>query len=144
LLRIINNRSYYCYFSHLLARLETLLYCNCSVVPDRAVLSFSIESREVTLDAAVANNDAKTKSVIDFLKSHKVESRLIRTGLMQTRPLYCRIVDNTPARSLVVIPESKSKCCGWTQYFSQITTFWSFLAPNRAHTKHFSTAVVSK
>ena len=59
-----------------------------SVSPDRAVLSFSIESREAKLDAAVADNDAKIQSVIGFLQSANVEARLIQTDLMHTRPIY--------------------------------------------------------
>ena len=37
------------------------------VVPDEAVLTFSIESREEKLAATVADNDAKIQSVTEFL-----------------------------------------------------------------------------
>ena len=58
-----------------------------NVVPDYALLSFSIVSREETLDGAVADNTSKISSVIDFLKSSDVDSRHIRTDLMRIQPL---------------------------------------------------------
>ncbi len=58
------------------------------VVPDEGVLTFSIESRNEQLDAAVADNDQKIKAVIDFLKQSNVETNDIRTELINIRPVF--------------------------------------------------------
>lgn len=58
------------------------------VVPDEAVLTFSIESREKTLDAAVQDNDEKVKSVTDFLKESKLNSTQVRTEVIRIQPIY--------------------------------------------------------
>ena len=58
------------------------------VVPDKAVLTFSIESREENLDASVKDNDTKVKAVVDFLKASGVEARYIRTEVITINPIY--------------------------------------------------------
>ncbi len=58
------------------------------VEPDEAVLTFSVESREEKLDAAVTDNDSKIKSVIEYLKASKVESKNIRTQVISIQPIF--------------------------------------------------------
>ncbi|MFK7768341.1 MAG: SIMPL domain-containing protein [Mariniblastus sp.] len=58
------------------------------VAPDEAVLTFTIESRETELDAAVKDNDEKIKSVTEFLKGSKVEPKNIRTRVISIRPIF--------------------------------------------------------
>ena len=58
------------------------------VLPDQAVLRFSIESRSTKLAEAVADNDAKVRSVTEHLINLQVESRFIRTDMIRIRPLF--------------------------------------------------------
>ena len=58
------------------------------VKPDQAVLTFSVESREEKLDDAVKDNDSKIKSVVEFLKTSKLESKDIRTQVISIRPIF--------------------------------------------------------
>jgi len=58
------------------------------VVPDHAVLRFSIDSRAVELAAAVSDNDTKVTAVSQFLKDNKIESRSLRTELLRIQPIY--------------------------------------------------------
>jgi len=58
------------------------------VVPDEGVLTFSIESREKALDAAVKDNDEKIKSVTEFLLASKIEPKHIRTQVISIRPIF--------------------------------------------------------
>ena len=58
------------------------------VVPDNAVLRFSIDSRAVELAAAVADNDAKVKAVVRFLTESKIDDKFIRTELIRIRPIF--------------------------------------------------------
>jgi len=94
-----------------------------SVVPDRAVLTFSIVSREATLDAAVADNDEKINSVVDFLKSNKVESRCIRTEVMQTHPLYDEQHRREPGVEVKISPIGFSVQRGLTVKITDLTSF---------------------
>ena len=57
------------------------------VVPDEAVFTFSIESREKELDAAVNDNDQKIKAVSEFLRKSSVEPKHIRTDMISIRPI---------------------------------------------------------
>jgi len=56
--------------------------------PDEAVLTFSVESRETDLDAAVKDNDERIKAVTSFLKESKIEAKHIRTELITIRPIF--------------------------------------------------------
>lgn len=58
------------------------------VLPDQAVLRFSIESRSTKLSEAVVDNDAKVSSVTQYLNNIKVEPRFIRTDMIGIRPLF--------------------------------------------------------
>ena len=58
------------------------------VVPDEAVLTFSVESRDKELDATVKDNDAKIKAVVKFLQASKIETKHIRTQLINIRPVF--------------------------------------------------------
>ena len=58
------------------------------VEPDEAVLTFSVDSREEKLDAAVSDNDAKIKAVLEYLAASKVESKHIRTQVISIRPIF--------------------------------------------------------
>lgn len=57
------------------------------VIPDEAVLTFSIESREKELDAAVKDNNSKIKAVTEFLVSSKVDSKDISLQVISIRPI---------------------------------------------------------
>ena len=57
------------------------------VVPDHAVLRFSIDSRALELATSVADNDAKVKAVVEFLSENKIESKLIKTELIRIKPI---------------------------------------------------------
>ena len=58
------------------------------VVPDEAVLTFSVESREEKLDDAVKDNDEKIKAVTDFLSQSKIEPVNIRTQVINIQPIF--------------------------------------------------------
>jgi len=58
------------------------------VVPDEAVFTFSIESREEELDETVKDNDEKIKAVTKFLSDAKVEPKHIRTDIITIRPIF--------------------------------------------------------
>lgn len=58
------------------------------VKPDQAVFTFSIDSREIKLGDAVNDNDAKVKSVVEFLKTSEVEANNIRTRVISISPLF--------------------------------------------------------
>lgn len=60
------------------------------VVPDRAVLTASVKTRNKNLDAGVAENDSKIKSVVDFLKQSGVQDKNIRTEIINIKPIYQR------------------------------------------------------
>ena len=59
-----------------------------NVVPDEAVLTVSLESRDKNLDSAVTDNGTKMKAVIEFLKQSGVEDKFIRTQVINIRPIY--------------------------------------------------------
>lgn len=96
------------------------------VKPDQAVFTFSIESREKKLDEAVDDNDAKVKSVIEFLEKSKVESKDISTQVILIRPIFenkglwgkiavpqahfnAPIAPNAPRRPLAAPPAADKK-----------------------------------
>lgn len=58
------------------------------VVPDHAVLTFSIDSRAKELAAGVADNDAKVKAVIQYLSESSIEDKFVRTELIRIRPIF--------------------------------------------------------
>lgn len=58
------------------------------VVPDEAILRFSIDSRETELDAAVEDNDQRVEAVIGFLKESKIEAKHIRTEMIKIAPIF--------------------------------------------------------
>jgi len=58
------------------------------VKPDQVVFTFSIDSREKKIGDAVNDNDAKVKSVIEFLNTSDVESKNIRTQVISIRPIF--------------------------------------------------------
>jgi uncharacterized protein YggE len=58
------------------------------VVPDYAVLRFSIDSRALQLESAVKDNDAKVVAVTRFLSESNIESRFVRTELIRIRPIF--------------------------------------------------------
>ena len=60
-------------------------------VPDEAVLTFSIESREVDLSSAVKDNDERISAVTAFLKESKIEAKDIRTEIIRIRPIFERV-----------------------------------------------------
>jgi len=57
------------------------------VAPDEVVLTFSIASRDETLDASVADNDKKVKAVTDFLLESEVKASQIRTEVISINPI---------------------------------------------------------
>lgn len=57
-------------------------------VPDKAVLTFSIGSRDADLSAAVKDNDDRIKAAITFLKESKIEAEDIRTEVITIRPVF--------------------------------------------------------
>lgn len=69
------------------------------VVPDRCVLTFSIDSRARELDVAVADNDVKIKAVVEFLKSKNISPRDIRANILNIRPIYKQ---NVPVKAQVM------------------------------------------
>ncbi len=82
-------------------------------VPDKALLTASIQTRNKSLDAAVEENEAKIKAAITFLKSAGVEDKSIRTEVINIRPIYpdrnqnirskfqAQQAFNTPARPMI-------------------------------------------
>ena len=58
------------------------------VVPDEAVLTFSIDSRNADLNAAVQDNDDRIKAVTAFLKESKIAAEDIRTEVITIRPIF--------------------------------------------------------
>jgi len=58
------------------------------VAPDRAVLRFSIISKEKVLDEAASKNDKIVAEVTEFLKSSGVEGKSINTDLIRIQPVY--------------------------------------------------------
>lgn len=64
------------------------------VVPDHAVLRFSIDSRAIQLAAAVADNDAKVAAVTQYLEETPLERTKIRTELIRIQPIF-----DTPSKS---------------------------------------------
>ena len=57
-------------------------------MPDKAVLTFSIGSRDADLSIAVKDNDDRIKAVIAFLKESKIEAEDIRTEVITIRPVF--------------------------------------------------------
>ncbi len=60
-------------------------------VPDEAVLTFSIESREADLNSAVKDNDDRISAVTAFLKESKIEAKDIRTEIIKIRPIFEKV-----------------------------------------------------
>lgn len=58
------------------------------VVPDHAILTFSISSRAKELAASVADNDTRVSSVLQFLGESKIEEKFIRTELLRIKPIF--------------------------------------------------------
>lgn len=58
------------------------------VLPDQAILRFSIDSRSLQLAAAVGDNDTKVTAVTQYLTQNKIEARLIRTDVIRIQPLF--------------------------------------------------------
>ena len=58
------------------------------VLPDQAILRFSIDSRALKLAEAVDDNDAKVTAVTQYLTQNKIESRFIRTDVIRIQPLF--------------------------------------------------------
>ena len=58
------------------------------VVPDEAVLTFSIDSRNADLNAAVKDNDDRIKAVTAFLEESKIAAEDIRTEVITIRPIF--------------------------------------------------------
>lgn len=58
------------------------------VVPDKVLLTASVQTRNKSLDEAVSENETRIKAVIDFLKSSGVEDKHIRTEVINIRPIY--------------------------------------------------------
>jgi len=58
------------------------------VVPDHAVLRFSIDSRALEVAAAVNDNDEKVNAVVAFLTESKVQPNLVRTELLRIQPIF--------------------------------------------------------
>ena len=58
------------------------------VVPDEAVLTFSIDSRNADLNAAVKDNDDRIKAVTAFLEKSKIAAEDIRTEVITIRPIF--------------------------------------------------------
>ena len=60
------------------------------VVPDEAVLTFSIESHDADLNAVAKDNDDRIKAVTAFLKESKIDAKDIRTEVITIRPIFER------------------------------------------------------
>ncbi|MDG2012682.1 MAG: SIMPL domain-containing protein [Pirellulaceae bacterium] len=58
------------------------------VLPDQAILRFSIDSRALALAAAVGDNDTKVTAVTQYLTQNKIEARFIRTDVIRIQPLF--------------------------------------------------------
>ena len=58
------------------------------VVPDEAVLTFSIDSRDKDLNAVVKDNDDRIKAVTAFLKESKIVDEDIRTEVISIQPIF--------------------------------------------------------
>ena len=58
------------------------------VVPDYAVLNFSINSWMADLAKSVADNDEKVKAVMAFLAESGMSEKLIRTEMIRIRPVF--------------------------------------------------------
>ena len=58
------------------------------VIPDHAILTFSIQSRGKELDPTVADNDSKIKAVVEFLRKSGVEPKYIKTERITIRPIF--------------------------------------------------------
>jgi len=83
------------------------------VVPDKVLLTASVQTRNKSLDEAVSENEAKIKTVVEFLKSSGVQDKHIRTEVINIKPIYpdrdqkygfkqqmqSALVPNAPARN---------------------------------------------
>lgn len=75
-----------------------------NVEPDKAVLAFSIENREQTLDESVTVNARSIKSVMDFLRAEGVDEKYIRTDVVRVRPIYKPASSGKPWRAQQAMP----------------------------------------
>lgn len=74
------------------------------VPPDEVNLRLGVESRDVKLDMAVAQNDERLKQVLAFLKTSGVEARDVQTDFVEIHPQYSteeRVQKLTPEFYLV-------------------------------------------
>jgi uncharacterized protein YggE len=74
------------------------------VEPDQAVLAFSIENREPTLDESVAVNAGAIESVMQFLRAQGVEAKNIRTDVVRIRPIYKSATNTKQWQSRQMVP----------------------------------------
>lgn len=58
------------------------------VAPDEVVMTFGVETWDMSIDAAKQQNDEIVKKVIRLAQDHGVESRLIQTDFIQIEPRY--------------------------------------------------------
>jgi uncharacterized protein YggE len=58
------------------------------VPPNEVNLKLGVESRDPKLEAAVANNDARTAAVLNFLRESGIEAKDIQTDFVDIQPHY--------------------------------------------------------
>jgi uncharacterized protein YggE len=58
------------------------------VEPNEAVIAFSIQNRQKTLDESVATNDLSIAKVMKFLETQGIEDKAVRTDVVRVRPIY--------------------------------------------------------
>ena len=75
------------------------------VKPDQVVFTFSIDSREKKLADAVNDNDAKVKSVVEFLKASEVEAKNIRTQVISIRPIFDQVEPKWKGQTLAPVQQ---------------------------------------
>ena len=70
------------------------------VAPDEVNLRLAVESRDLRLDEAVKQNDARTAAVLKFLKEAGIEAKDVQTDYVEINPHY-----NTDRGVQQIVPE---------------------------------------
>src|SRR5262245_30340343 len=70
------------------------------VAPDEVNLRLAVESRDVKLDEAVKQNDARTSAVLKFLRESGIEAKDVQTDYVEINPQY-----NSDRRVQQIVPE---------------------------------------
>ncbi|MEK6642758.1 MAG: SIMPL domain-containing protein [Planctomycetota bacterium] len=58
------------------------------VVPDEVVLTFGVETQDLSLDKAKAENDTRTRKILSAAKELKIESKDIQTDYVRISPEF--------------------------------------------------------